>query len=257
MPPRRLLLYTKPAVPGRVKTRLVGELSAEQAAALHQAFLEDVTERLLGAEARGELELWSAWELAEGEELPPGPGRPIPQQGLGLGERLFRGLSLAAEAGGGAEAVAALGSDHPTVCLESIREAFDRLAGGADAVLGPSHDGGYYLVALRPGAVRPELFTGIPWSTEAVLAETLARASALGLSVGLLAGGADVDTPDDLRRLARYLGDDPATAARCPRTRDLLAAWGYLAAPYPVGQGPPSLAPREGVEGTRERGVER
>ena len=229
MPPRRLLLYTKPAVPGRVKTRLVGELSAEEAAALHQAFLDDVAERLLRAEAGDELELWSAWALEEGEELPAGPGRPIRQEGAGLGERLFRGLSLAAAADGGAEAVAALGSDHPTVRLETVREAFDRLAAGADAVLGPSRDGGYYLVALRPDAVRPELFEGVPWSSERVLAETVARAEDLGVAVELLEEGSDVDTPEDLRRLARELSEDPATAALCPRTHAVLAALGYLA----------------------------
>jgi hypothetical protein len=303
MPPRRLLLYTKPAVAGRVKTRLAGELTPAGAAALHRAFHDDLAERLVAAEARGELELWSAWALAEGEELPGGPGRPIRQQGSGLGERLLGGLALAAGAGGGAEAVAALGSDHPTVPLAAVREAFDRLAAGADLVLGPSCDGGYFLIALRPPAVRPELFRGVPWSTERVLAETLARAAALGLAVELLEAGSDVDTPDDLRRLARDLAGDPAAAARCPRTRDLLAAWGYLAAPHPVGQGPPyalveatspaesrgagprtspvgqgppyargavaeelskqrggvgaSLAPREGGEGPRERGVVR
>jgi hypothetical protein len=228
MPPRRLLLYTKPAVAGRVKTRLVGELTPAEAAALHRAFLDDLAERLAAAEGNGELELWSAWAVADGEELPAGPGRPIRQQGPGLGERLFGGLSLAAAAGGGAEAVAAIGSDHPTVPLAAVREAFDRLAAGADLVLGPSRDGGYFLIALRPPAVRPELFAGVSWSTERVLAETLERAAALGLAVELLEAGSDVDTPEDLRRLAGELAGDPATAARCPRTRDLLAAWGVM-----------------------------
>jgi rSAM/selenodomain-associated transferase 1 len=230
-PVRRLILYTKPAIPGRVKTRLVGELSPAETAALHAAFLDDVAERLLRAEAGGELELWSAWALEEGEALPAGPGRPIRQEGPGLGERLFRGLSMAAREPmerGGAEAVAALGSDHPTVRPETVRGAFDRLAAGADAVLGPSRDGGYYLIGLRPEAVRPELFAAVPWSSERVLEETLARADTLGLAVELLEPGSDVDTPDDLRRLARELAGDPATAALCPRTRDLLAAWGVM-----------------------------
>jgi hypothetical protein len=132
------------------------------------------------------------------------------------------------ERGGGAEAVAALGSDHPTVRPETVRGAFDRLAAGADAVLGPSRDGGYYLIGLRPEAVRSELFEGVPWSTERVLEETLARADALGLVVELLEPGSDVDTPEDLRRLARELAAAPATAALCPRTRDLLATWGAV-----------------------------
>lgn len=226
MPPRRLVLFTKPAVPGRVKTRLVGELSPEDAAELHRAFLDDVAERLLVAEARGALELWSAWALEEGEKLPPGPGRPFRQEGRDLGERLFRGLSRAAPAAG---AVAALGSDHPTVRVEVVEEAFERLAAGADLVLGPSRDGGYYLVALAAHALRREPFDGIAWSTDRVLAQTLERAAALGLGAELVEEGADVDTPQDLRRLARELVEDPETAALCPRTAELMASWGYLA----------------------------
>lgn len=228
MSPRRLVLFTKPAVPGRVKTRLVGELSPEGAAELHRAFLDDLAERLRAAEARGAFELWAAWALEEGEALPPGPGRPIRQEGKDLGERLFRGLARAADGGG---AVAALGSDHPTVPLEAVEEAFRRLAAGADLVLGPSRDGGYYLIALTArsgGALRRELFEGIAWSTDRVLGETLERAASLGLRTELLDEGTDVDTPEDLRRLAAGLAEDPGLAALCPRTADLMASWGYL-----------------------------
>lgn len=227
MPPR-LVLFTKPAVPGRVKTRLVGELSADAAAALHRAFLEDLAERLLAAEARGALELWSAWALEPGEAVPDGPGRALRQEGRDLGERLVRGLSRASEAGGSRSPVAALGSDHPTVPVDAVEEAFARIAAGADLVLGPSRDGGYYLLALAPEALHPELFEGIPWSTDRVLTETRERAAGLGLRTELLAEADDVDTPDDLHRLAATLAEDPGGAALCPRTTELLAGWGYL-----------------------------
>lgn len=234
MPPRRLVLFTKPAIPGRVKTRLVGvgpgELSAEAAAELHRAFLDDVAERLLAAEARGELELLTAWALddpdgEEGDEtLPGGPGRPLRQEGASLGDRMYHALSAAGEGGA---AVAALGSDHPTVSTGTIREAFERVEAGAQVVLGPSDDGGYYLIALAPGALRRELFEGVAWSTDAVLDQTLERAAALGLPVALLPTGHDVDTAGDLERLAAELAD-PAVAALCPRTRALLASWGRI-----------------------------
>jgi hypothetical protein len=235
---RRLVLYTKPAVPGRVKTRLLPALGPGEAAALHRAFLDDVVERLLAAEAAGAFELWSAWVLAEGEEPPPGPGRAFRQEGRDLGERLYRGLSRAAAGAGGGggpggrgDAVAALGSDHPTVRVETVAEAFERVAAGADVALGPSRDGGYYLIALaaRPEAgLRRELFEGIDWSTDRVLAQTLERAAALGLAVELLEEGEDVDTPDDLHRLADQLARRPALAGLCPRTAELLSALGYL-----------------------------
>lgn len=229
---RRLVLYTKPAVAGRVKTRLLPALGPGEAAALHRAFLDDVVGRLLAAEAAGAFELWSAWALAAGEAVPSGPGRAFRQEGRDLGERLFLGLSRAAAGagpGGRGDAVAALGSDHPTVRVETVAEGFERVAAGADVALGPSRDGGYYLIALASSAVDPGLFQGIDWSTDRVRAQTLERAAALGLRVELLPEGEDVDTPDDLRRLAETLIDRPDVAALCPRTAALLAELGYLA----------------------------
>lgn len=231
MTPRRLVLFTKPAVPGRVKTRLVGALTPEQAAALHAAFLGDVSERLVAAEGRGELELWSAWALAPGEAVPSGPGRAFRQEGADLGARLVHGLGHAAREAGGAAAVAALGSDHPTVPTARIDEAFRRIEAGADVVLGPSRDGGYYLIALAAGALHPELFEGVPWSTGEVLARTEEGAARLGLTVARIEEGYDVDTPDDLEHLAGRLAEGGAPAARCPRTCGLLSSWGRLAAP--------------------------
>lgn len=215
--PRRLLLFTKPAVPGRVKTRLHPALSPVAAAELHQAFVDDVLERL----APGRFELAIAWALAPGEEVPGGPWPGFAQRGETLGDRLFTALGEAARDGA---VVAALGSDHPTLPLAVVEEAFARVEAGAPVVIGPSLDGGYYLIALAPAAVRPELFAGVPWSTSEVLAATLARASEIGLPVDLLPPGEDVDTPEDLARLAERLSALPG--GDCPRTRACLAAWG-------------------------------
>jgi uncharacterized protein len=228
---RRLLLFTKPARAGRVKTRLVGDLTAEEAAALHAAFLEDLAQRL----APEPFGLTFAWALDPGEPLPAPPLagaagiRCIRQEGEGLGERLYTALAAAA-----AEApyVAALGSDHPTLPAELVERAFQLLAAGAPVVLGPAEDGGYYLIALAagrfPGGIPRRLFAGVDWSTERVLAQTLARCEELGVSPVLLPMAADVDTPEDLRRLAlRMAGGDLG----CPRTRALLAAWGRIPEP--------------------------
>lgn len=215
MPPadpgkRLLLLFTKPARAGRVKTRLIGDLSAREAAELHAAFLDDLVERLAG----GAFTLRLLWALE--------PGR---QEGAGLGDRLYDALSAAARE---APFVAALGSDHPTLPVAVAERAFAALEAGADAVLGPAEDGGYYLIALRAAAVRRRLFEDVPWSTPGVLAATLERCRELGFAWELLPEAADVDTPDDLRRLAAALaaGGDLG----CPRTRGLLAAWDRLPA---------------------------
>ena len=216
---RRLLLFTKPAREGRVKTRLIGDLTASEAAALHAAFLEDLLDRLRA----GEFELRIAWALEPGEAIPEGPWPGMRQEGGDLGERLYRALHDAAAAGAGA--VAALGSDHPTLPLEIVHRAFETIESGADVVLGPAEDGGYYLIALRAGAVTPRLFAEIAWSTDRVLAATMDRCRELGFVVKLLPEASDVDTPEDLRRLAARMAKDDLG---CPRTRALLGSLGFL-----------------------------
>jgi len=216
------VLFTKPARPGRVKTRLIGDLTAGQAAELHQAFCDDLLSRLRG----GAFVLRVAWALEAGEALPAGGDDAVRQRGADLGERLFGGLRDAAREH---ERVAAVGSDHPDLPLARVEEAFAALA-TADVVLGPAADGGYYLIALRAAAVRPELFAGVAWSSDRVLAETLDRCRGLGLRVRQLEPAADVDTPRDLRRLAARIA---AGEAECPRTAALLGAWGRLDAEVP------------------------
>ena len=202
-----------------MKTRLIGELTPAQAAALHQAFLDDLLDRL----RKGRFDLRLAWALDPGEPLPDGPIPGVRQEGDDLGDRLYRAL---AAAGMEAQSVAALGSDHPSLPVEMVHEAFARLEAGADVVLGPAEDGGYYLIALRAGAVAPRLFEGIAWSTDRVFPETLERCRELGLRLELLPRAADVDTPEDLRRLATRMTCEDLG---CPRTRSLLDAWGLVA----------------------------
>src|SRR5436305_1547106 len=220
---RRLLLFTKPAREGRVKTRLIGDLTPAQAAARHTAFLDDLLDRLRKGEREGGFELRLAWALDAEEAVPAGPLPGIRQEGRDLGERLYRALSGAAAE---AKAVMALASDHPTLPLELVHRAFERIERGADVVLGPAEDGGYYLIALRPEAVAPRLFAGIAWSTPQVLAATLDRCRELGLRVELLPEASDVDTPEDLRRLAARMAAEGDLG--CPRTRSLLTSLGLL-----------------------------
>jgi rSAM/selenodomain-associated transferase 1 len=208
---------------------LIGDLTAAQAAELHAAFLGDLLDRL----RPGSFELRLAWALEPHEEIPGMPEGPlggVRQRGADLGERLYVALAEAAEEGA---TVAAVGSDHPTLPLELVHRAFEAVAAGADIALGPAEDGGYYLIAVRPGALSRRLFDGIAWSTEQVLAQTLERCRELGLEVAMLPMAADVDTPDDLRRLATRLAEGPQGS--CPRTRQLLTAWQLLPSVQGVG----------------------
>jgi hypothetical protein len=224
-----VLLFTKPPRAGRVKTRLIGELSGGQAAELHAAFLGDVEESL----CRGAFELRIAWALDAGEPLPAAAKTRLTaapataafrQQGEDLGERLYNGLRRMAQS---YAMVAAVGSDSPELGPEIVEEGFARLAAGAGVVIGPTRDGGYYLIGMRREALCRELFDGIAWSTESVLDQTRERCRELGLTVELLPEIDDVDVAEDLRRLARRLG---AAGGRAPRTRALLKAWGRLPA---------------------------
>ena len=108
-----------------------------------------------------------------------------------------------------------IGSDSPDLPSEYICEAFARLERGADVVLGPADDGGYYLIGLR--VPQPRLLREVPMSTPTVLADTLALARELGLRVDLLPAWYDVDTVAELRRLAAALRAAPPDVAAYTR----------------------------------------
>jgi hypothetical protein len=120
----------------------------------------------------------------------------FPQEGADLSERLVRAFDRGFA--GGFETVLVRNSDSPDLPGELMLEAKQALgAGGADVVLGPSPDGGYYLVGLNKP--RPQLFQGISWSSPYVLAATLGKARGLSLAVHLLPSWPDIDTIADLR----------------------------------------------------------
>jgi len=213
-------VFSKPAIAGRVKTRLIGHLSPEQAAAFHEALLADLREAL----ERAPFDCWLAWAVDGAEALPEGVEPAFRQAGGDLGERLHDGLSRAAREH---DRVAAVGSDHPGFEAGLAALAFDALD-DADLAIVPALDGGYSLIALRATALSPALFDGIAWSTGRVLEETLSRAAAMELRVTALPPAADLDTPEDLTNLCcRLAAGEPAAG---PRVRALLESWGRLPA---------------------------
>ena len=120
----------------------------------------------------------------------------------------------------GLQAALVIGTDSPTLPRESLDEAVSLvMARDVDVVLGPTRDGGYYLIGMR--ALHPGLFEHMPWSTAAVLGRTLDRAQRLGLRVACLPTWFDVDTGADLERLRVELDASPAGPPR--HTRAFLA----------------------------------
>jgi rSAM/selenodomain-associated transferase 1 len=141
----------------------------------------------------------------------------LDQGGGSLGDRMAL-LARAAYAAG-ARKLLLMGGDTPHLRAARLEEALAALQTEETVVLGPSHDGGYYLLGMREPRV--ELLHEVAWSTSSVLSETLIRAEGLGLKVTLLPTERDLDTIDDLRWLV-----ESRQAVSCPNTRDVIAILG-------------------------------
>ena len=193
---RAILLFVKYPEPGKVKTRLAATLGAERAAAIYRQLVAAVLAGLPGGddlivvfdppEKRAEVAEWLQSLLAERRVL-------FTAQAAGdLGARLEWAFAEAFAQGW--EKVAVIGSDCIGLSPATFSATWQALE-THDAVLGPSVDGGYYLLALEQPCAA--LFHGIAWSTGAVRAQTLARARAAGRSVHELAALPDIDTEAD------------------------------------------------------------
>lgn len=209
-----MAIVAKAPRPGAVKTRLCPPLTAEDAAELHRAFVADKVEQVRSVTAaRGAIVYTPDEGRGFFESLAP-DFVLIPQQGSDLGARLVTSFDrFFAE---GHPAAAFIDSDSPTLPREFLLQALDLMASpDVDVVLGPSADGGYYLIGLRKAC--PALFTRMPWSTPRIFAETTARARQLGLRVASLPPWFDVDTGPDLERLESSLRNTPGPAPRHTR----------------------------------------
>lgn len=209
-----VIVMVKAPVPGTVKTRLVPPLTAESAAALAAAFVQDAVRN-----ARQIADVLVAYSPADGnlllESLLPDGLHWTEQQGDNLGERMSAAMADAAASG--FSPLVVIGTDSPTLPPARIAEAIQTLQSGtADVVFGPTEDGGYYLVGARQP--QPGLFDGVAWSTEAALTQTAANAARLNLRCHLLPAWHDVDTGEDLVRLRRELEADLAVRERVPAT---------------------------------------
>ena len=201
---RAILLFVKYPEPGKVKTRLAATVGAAMAADIYRRLVAAVLAGLPAEdelivvfdppEKRAQVAAWLQGLLA-------GRRADFVAQAAGdLGVRLERAFAEVFARGFGK--VAVIGSD----CIELTPAVFSEtweVLETRDAVLGPSTDGGYYLLALRQPCAA--LFNGIAWSTEAVRAQTLAQARAAGLGVHELAVLPDIDTEEDWRKAGEKL----------------------------------------------------
>jgi len=191
-----LLVVAKKPIPGQTKTRLCPPLSPTQAADLYECFLRDTLEAM--REVPGvRCMIGFLPEDAVGffRQLAPDMGLTC-QRGASLGERLDHLLTETLASG--SERVVVMDSDSPTLPVDYISQAFDRLA-EVDVVLGPTCDGGYYLIGMKKP--QPNLLLQVQMSTPHVLTDTLKLAEATRLTVSLLPTWYDVDTIADLYQL--------------------------------------------------------
>lgn len=213
MPADRLLIFAKQPVPGRVKTRLTPPLPPAEAAAVYEACLHDVVAR--AARERASVELW--YEEAPGAaayfaaEFGHVERRAQPTGDLGA--KLVGALETSFADDG--ERVVVIGTDSPTLPDDVLTAAFHDLA-EVDVVLGPTRDGGYYMIGIRRAAwpVGRALFRDVPWSSDAVFRTTLERAGSANLPTRVLPGWYDIDRVADLE-----------TARRDVRPESRLARW--------------------------------
>jgi uncharacterized protein len=209
-----LIVFAKVPAPGAVKTRLCPPLMPAQAADLYAAMLTDALVAYAGLGVAVRLYTPPA-DAVMPEGIVPGGVSHHTQQGADLGARMLRAFleTFAADA----HRAVVIGTDHPTLPLAFVRLAFEELSSPRAVTLGPSDDGGYYLLGMRD--LQPALFAGMAYSHDRVLADTLDRAAAADLDVTLLPRWYDVD---DAAGLARLRADLAAAPDLAPRTTALL-----------------------------------
>ena len=218
-----LALMTKAPRAGRVKTRLTPPLTPEEAAAMNICFLRDMAAAILQvrAGARGIACYTPLGSEDAYREILPADFHLIPQRGNSFGERLILATEDLLKVG--FNSVCLIDSDSPTLPPHIFFEAVKALALPNDTVvLGPSEDGGYYLIGLKKAHRR--MFEEIEWSTEWVFEQTMARAAELKLAVHLLPTWYDVDDRATLNRLCNELLGPNESLVECvaPATREIL-----------------------------------
>jgi len=219
-------IMTKAPQAGKVKTRLVPPLTPEEAAELNICCLRDlagsISQACLESSAQGVGVYTPLGSESVYERILPKGFFLVPQRGHEFGERLIFAAEDLFEVG--FASVCLINSDSPTVPASTFVEAANDLAKAGDRiVLGPSEDGGYYLIGLKK--LHKGLFEEIDWSTERVFDQTMQHASKIGVEVHQLPYGFDVDDRATLARLCEELLSHESRSPRnmTPNTHKFLS----------------------------------
>jgi rSAM/selenodomain-associated transferase 1 len=207
-----LAVMAKQPQRGKVKTRIAAALGDDRAAELYRCALQDTLALALSVADVAHVLSYAPPTVTSRRyfEQVASDFALIPQEGVTLGERISGILAPLLK---NHSSVVLIGSDSPDLPAEFITRAFEILRGATDVVLGPAHDGGYYLLGVR--SMQPILFERIHWSTAVVAEQTRARAAEAGLQMADLPRWHDLDTVADLQALI---------APGAPLTRAFVAA---------------------------------
>ncbi|AJY27200.1 guanylyl transferase CofC like family protein (plasmid) [Burkholderia thailandensis 34] len=208
-------VFSKPPIPGVVKTRLIPAIGADEAASLHHRLLRHTLSVVCHTGyARS---LWIAGQLAHPALLDANHDfgiRLLRQEGSDLGARMKHAMRTLLPH---ADAVAIIGTDCPVLAPAHFERVFDALRRGSEVAAIPAEDGGYVLIGVAAGAperrdvILDALFDDMPWSTDQVMSRTRERLRRIGAPLHEMAPLWDIDRPDDLARLE--------TIALAPDTR--------------------------------------
>jgi rSAM/selenodomain-associated transferase 1 len=210
-----IIVMAKAPLPGLAKTRLSPPLDQSDAASLALCLLQDVVKSALDITQNVIVAFTPAEGRAVLEASLPDNLHWVEQQGKHLGDRLISAITHADNLG--FSPIIVLGADSPTLPSRFIEQACQMLTvGPADVTLGPTADGGYYLVGIRKP--EPEIFQNITWSSALTLEHTVRNINQLGLRLVTLEQWYDVDTFADLRCLNNELRSDEWARTRAPAT---------------------------------------
>ena len=212
-----LIVVAKRPVPGNTKTRLSPPLSLQQASALYECFLNDTLDQIRGVDAVERVIAYLPGNAHDYFHRQAPDFQLVQQVGPDLGARLDHALTSYLSRGYNHAVI--MDSDSPTLPADHLNEAFASLSDGADVVLGPCEDGGYYLIGCSQPI--PRLLREVRMSTPTVAADTIRLANEAGLNLVQLRTWYDVDDGDSLLRLVGEIdGLDSQTAVNTRRFLD-------------------------------------
>jgi len=213
--PRALIIFAREPRLGRVKTRLARDLPPERVLALYNALVQDTLALASGLSCQRYLFYTGSRTIPVLSRYAPA-FELIPQSGADLGIRMRRAFRRVFRRG--ARKAVIIGTDCPFIRPVEVRRAW-RILETRDCVVGPSRDGGYYLLGLREE--QPGLFEGIRWSSPEVFRQTLGRLRRAGLSYRCLARASDIDTVFSLQESRDQIRKLPSTSCFRRAVREL------------------------------------